>query len=78
MKRQIWGVPVVTNVSHPVGFATLLSEDSVGIFTDGQVDAQVGVINDDFGRNRVRARCEGRFQVGATRPAGIVNIDLAA
>jgi hypothetical protein len=35
-------------------------------------------MNDDFGRNQVRGRVEGRFQAGAIRPAGIVEMDLVA
>lgn len=78
VRRQLWGVPVAlsNNVTAGVGYA--VAPDAAMLFHDGTISVGWGVIGDDFGRNQVRCRAEGRFEAGALRPAGIVEMDLTA
>ena len=78
IRRTVWGVPVVVSVAHTAGTALVLSEDSVGLVTDGNIEFVWGRINDDFSRNQVRGRAEIRAAVEVTRPAGIIVCDLTA
>lgn len=78
IRRTVWGVPVVVSVAHTAGTAVVLSEDSVGLVTDGGIEFVWGRINDDFQRNQVRGRAEIRAAVEVTRPAGIIVCDLTA
>lgn len=80
-RRQIWGVPVALSTSLTAGAgakALVLGSDSVTLFHDGTVSVKWGVMNDDFGKNQVRCRAEGRFQMGVTRPSGVVYATVAA
>jgi HK97 family phage major capsid protein len=76
VRRQLWSVPVALSTGVTAGTAYVISEDSLVLFHDGQVSVKWGVIGDDFGRNQVRCRAEGRFQMGVTRPIGIVQVTL--
>lgn len=78
IRRTVWGVPVVVSSAHTAGTAILLSEDSVGLVTDGGVEFMWGRVNDDFTKNQVRARAEIRAQVEVFRPSGIIVADLTA
>ncbi|HQZ19009.1 MAG TPA: phage major capsid protein [Vicinamibacteria bacterium] len=80
-KRQVWGIPVALSTSVPSGAAApayVLAEESVTLFHDGTVEVKWGLIGDDFGKNQVRCRAEGRFEMGVTRPAGVVKVTIAA
>jgi hypothetical protein len=75
--RRLWGVPVTTAV--PAGTGYLLSSGVAQIATDGGLHTEwSSAINDDFGRNQVRLRVEGRFDLAVTRPLGIVKMALTA
>lgn len=77
--RRLWGVPVALSTSVTAGAGWLLSEGSGRIYTDGAgIAMKWGVSGDDFQRNQVRARCEGRFGFGVQRPSGVVKLDLTA
>lgn len=76
IKRTVWGVPVVVSAAHTAGTAVLLSEDSVGLITDGGVLFDWGRVNADFAENKIRARAEIRAQVEVFRPAGIIVASL--
>ena len=78
VKRTLWGTPVVVSVAHVAGTALILSEESVGLVTDGNIDFMWGRIADDFAKNQVRARCEIRAGVEIFRPSGVIVADLVA
>ncbi|MFQ6172558.1 phage major capsid protein [Oryzobacter sp. R7] len=78
VRRQLWGVPVGLSTAVPVGVGYVVARDSVNLFTDGVVEVKWGLIGDDFGKNQVRCRAEGRFAAGTLRPAGVVVIDMTA
>lgn len=78
--QRLWGVPVAVSTAPAVGTAFLLSQDSIALDTDtlGVKVEWSSAVADDFARNQVRARVEGRYAVGVRRPLGVVTIDTAA
>lgn len=89
--RRLWGIPVVTSVSCPVGTAYLgdfmgstrlyIREESMISWSENvfRVDALgEGQGASDFERNLVAARAEGRFGFAVLRPSGIVKVSLTA
>lgn len=78
-QRRVWGVPVVTSETMPSGTAVGFANDAVAITTDATgIQLRAGAVGDDFRRNRVRIRAEGRFGLDVYRPAGVVVAHLAA
>lgn len=76
--RRLWGVPVAVSNSVARGTEWVKSKDSVVLDTDEHgIDLTWGTQNDDFSRNQVRARCEGRFEVTVFQPAAIVKATIA-
>lgn len=76
--RRLWGVPVAVTTQIAQGAGVLVSDGAAQVVTDGQTNMQWGRQNDDFSRNQVRARFEGRFGLETLRPSGVVEIDLSA
>lgn len=77
--RQLYGVPVAVSAGLTDGQGVLVSRDSVSLRTDaGIAVAWSENVGTDFQTNQVRARCEVRAAVEATRPGGIVVIDTVA
>lgn len=76
--RRLWGTPVTVTTGIPAGSGYLLSNGVAQLVTDGAIAVeQSSAIGDDFGRNQVRLRVEGRFDLAVTRPAGVVQMALA-
>lgn len=74
-----WGVPVVLSVAVPVGTGVMFDPSTaVTLYTDGTTRVEWDTQSDDFVRNKITARCEGRFGVAVKRPNRIVNVDLTA
>ena len=79
--RRLFGVPVVATVSEAAGVGYVLAVDAVVVDTD---TLGVGVQwsetsnSDDFAKNLIRARCEGRFRTSVLSPLGVVTCDLTA
>lgn len=76
--RRLWGVPVALTTQITQGTGALLSAGAAGIVADRNTNMQWGRVGDDFARNQVRARFEGRFGVEVLRPSGVVELDLSA
>jgi HK97 family phage major capsid protein len=74
--RRLWGVPAVVSVSVTPGTGWLVGDGAVELSSDGQVSLRWSESQDDFERNQVRARCEGRFQTDVLRPIGVVKLTL--
>lgn len=74
--RRLWGVPVVLSVAVAAGTGVLLTTTAAVLEHDGNVRMDWGRMNDDFGRNQIRARVEGRFGLQVVRPDGIVEMTL--
>jgi len=71
--RRLFGVPIVATVSQAAGVGHGLVLDAVALDAD---KLGVGVQwsetsnTDDFARNLIRARCEGRFGTSLFSPLG--------
>lgn len=77
--RRLWGLPVALSLEIEQGTSYVKSQGSLEIHVDDPVAAlEWGVTGDDFTRNQVRARLEGRFNVAALIPSAIVKADLSA
>lgn len=80
--RRLWGVPVALSIKVTQGTGVLVSETADGpaaaVVADKNIYTQWGLVGDDFARNQIRARNEGRFGIEVFRPSGVVEIDLAA
>jgi HK97 family phage major capsid protein len=74
--RRLWGVPVTVTTALSAGTGYLLSAGVAQLATEGRIDAELGAVGDDFGRNQVRLRVEGRFDLAVTRPLGVVRLAL--
>ncbi len=69
--RRLFGVPIVSTVSEAAGVGHVLASDAVVVDTDSQ---GVGVQwsetsnSDDFAKNLIRARFEGRYGTSVLSP----------
>lgn len=77
--RKLWSVPVVLSLGVPAAKALLLDLSAVGLSTDnaGIETKWSENVSDDFAKNQLRARVEGRFEVDVYQPLGIVAINTA-
>ncbi|TLF52020.1 HK97 family phage prohead protease [Nocardia cyriacigeorgica] len=78
--RKLWGVPVTLSLGLPASTGLLLDLSAADISTD---HAGIETIwqdshADDFAKNQLRARVEGRFEVNVTNPLGVVKIATVA
>lgn len=74
--RTLWSVPVVVSTALADGEGVVLDTSSVALDVD-QAGATVewsANSGDDFDRNQLRARCEGRFNASVFQPSGVVKV----
>lgn len=78
--RKLWGVPIALSTSIAAGTALLLDTASVALDTDRSgIRVQWSEnVSDDFNRNQLRARCEGRFGLSLYQGFGACKITLPA
>jgi hypothetical protein len=77
--RTVWGTRVVVVPGLTAGTAWLVGEDTLTLSTDTQgVRVEWGTPGDNFQRNQVTARCEGRFNLDVMKPRGLVKLGLSA
>lgn len=79
--RRLFGVPIATTTSEPAGASHVLAKDAVVLDTDTQgvgVQWSENSNADDFSKNLIRARCEGRFATSVKSLLGVVVADLTA
>jgi len=77
--RRLFGVPIVATVRQAAGVGHVLAADAVVVDTD-----TIGVglqwsetcNTDDFAKDLIRARCEGRLGTSVLSPLGVVSADL--
>ncbi|MBF6233432.1 phage major capsid protein [Nocardia farcinica] len=74
--RKLWGVPVTLSLGLPASTGLLLDLSAVGLSTDGDgIDTSWSEnVSDDFAKNQLRARVEGRFELDVFQPLGVVKI----
>jgi len=76
--RLLWGQRVVLSNRMTAGTGLLVQRDAVTLKRDRagiRVDWSEAV-GDDFSKNVLRARCEGRFGLAVTAPLGVVKLTL--
>lgn len=78
--RRLWGVPIALSTSIAAGTALLLDTASVALDVDRSgIRVQWSEnVSDDFNRNQLRARCEGRFGLSLYQGFGACKITLPA
>jgi HK97 family phage major capsid protein len=79
--RRLWGVPITVTNAQSVGTAHTLAQGAVGLNTgpEGVQIAWSETSNaDDWSRNLIRARCEGRYATSVFSPLGVVQSELGA
>lgn len=74
--RRLWGVPVALSNALTPGTGWLLGDGAAELYYDRTIALQFGPSGDDFSRNQVRGRIEGRFQLAVHRPAFVVRMSL--
>lgn len=77
--RVLWNVPVIVSLSQTAGVSHTVAAETLSVKTDTTgVAVQWSETSnaDDFAKNLVRARCEGRFETEVWRPSGVVKGDL--
>ncbi|NLE82389.1 MAG: phage major capsid protein [Rhodococcus sp.] len=74
--KRLWGVPVVLSLGLPADTGMLLDTSAVGISVgdEGIETEWSDNTSDDFAKNQLRARVEGRFNVDVFQPLGVVSI----
>jgi HK97 family phage major capsid protein len=79
--RRLWGVPITVTNAQTGGVAHTLASGSVGLNTDSQ-GVQIAWSEtsnaDDWSKNLIRARCEGRYATSVFQPLGVVQSNLTA
>ena len=80
-QRVLFGTPIATSVSATAGVGHVLAADAVVLDTDAQ-GVQVlwseSSNSDDFSKNLLRCRVEGRYGTSVLSPLGVVVADLTA
>ena len=77
--RRLFGVPVVATVSEAAEVGHVLATDALVVDTDTLalgVQWSENSNADDFAKNLIRPRCEGRFGTSVLSPLGDVSCDL--
>jgi hypothetical protein len=79
--RRLWGVPITVTNARTAGVSHTLASGAVGLNTDSQ-GVQIAWSEtsnaDDWSKNLIRARCEGRYATGVFQPLGVVQSDRTA
>ncbi|UOT02274.1 phage major capsid protein [Rhodococcus opacus] len=75
--QRLWGLRIAVSNAVPEGTGLLFDLGALAVVGDGAVRTQWSSgVSDDFQRNQVRARTEGRFGLDVYQPNGIVKLDL--
>jgi hypothetical protein len=79
--RRLFGLPVIVSTAQTAGVshtaatgATAVDTDTTGVAIQWSETSNA----DDFSKNLIRARCEGRFGTSVFQPMGVVTGDLTA
>ncbi|WP_185973096.1 phage major capsid protein [Aeromicrobium piscarium] len=76
--RTVWGTQVTLSTRLPQGTGVALDTQVVSVDYDSTgVKFEAGTVGEDFLRNQIRFRNEGRFGVAVYQPAGVVQITLS-
>ena len=79
--RRLFGVPIVATVSQAAVWAMCwrrMRSSSIPTARVWGCSGRRSSNTDDFSKNLIRARCEGRFGTSVLSPLGVVSCDLTA
>jgi HK97 family phage major capsid protein len=79
--RRLFGVPIVSSIIQAAGVSHTVAAGAVGVDTDSRgvaVEWSETSNADDWSKNLIRCRVEGRFATSVFRPLGVVVGDLTA
>lgn len=77
--RTLWGTRWAVVPGLATGDAYVVADDSVGLSTDNAgVRVEWGTPGENFQRNQITARVEGRFNLDIMKPHGVVKTRLIA
>jgi hypothetical protein len=79
--RRLWGTPLVVSNAVAAGVSYSVAQGAVGLNVDSQgvqVTWSESSNADDWSKNLLRARCEGRYATSVYAPLGICVADLTA
>jgi hypothetical protein len=79
--RRLFGVPIVVSAAQAAGVSHTVAAGSVALDVDTRgVEVQWSENSnaDDWSKNLIRARCEGRYATSVYRPYGVIVGDLTA
>ena len=77
--RRLWGVPIAVTIGQSEGLAHTIAKGPVAVDTDSRgVDISWTETSndDDWSKNLIRCRVEGRFAASVYQPLGVVVSDL--
>ena len=77
--RRLWGTPLVVTNAVTAGVSYTLATDAIGLNTDTlgvQVTWSETSNADDWSKNLIRSRVEGRYATSVFSPLGVVVGDL--
>lgn len=80
-QRRLYGVPIATTIAQTAGVGHVIADGAVAldVGTPGVEIIWSETSNaDDFSKNSIRARCEGRYGTSIFTPLGVVVADLTA
>lgn len=76
---KLWGLNVAVSNAVPEGTAIVFDPTALSVAVDAGVRVQWSEsVGDDFARNQLRARCEGRFNVDVFKPMAVAKVALKA
>ena len=79
--RRLWGIPITVTNAQTAGVAHTLAQVAVGLNVDSQgvqITWSETSNADDWSKNLIRARCEGRYATSVYSPLGVRTLDLTA
>jgi hypothetical protein len=79
LRRKLWGTPLVVSTAVTAGVSYTVAQGAVGLNTHSQgvqVTWSESSNADDWSKNLIRARCEGRYATSVFAPLGVVVGDL--
>jgi hypothetical protein len=80
-RRTLWILAVTVTNAQTAGVAHTLASGAVGLNPDTQgvqIASSETSNADDWSKNLIRTRCEGRYTTSVFQPLGVVQSDLTA
>jgi hypothetical protein len=81
VSKRLWGIPVTTTVAATAGTGWVIGAGAVTVNTDSQgvqISWSETSNSDDWSKNLIRARCEGRYATSVYQPLSVIKATLTA